>query len=77
MIINVKTIVNRNLSLDTLEKSHTVLQLKETIAAIEGIPAHQVPFRLYLSGRLLQDDDTIEASGITDGSTVHCILPIR
>ena len=75
MIIKVKTVTNRDLSLDTLEPSHTVLQLKEAIESSEGIPVIQQ--RLIFNGKPLQDELTIEASGISAGATVHMVLALR
>ena len=75
MIIIVKTVTNRELKLDTLEPSHTVLQLKEAIESSEGIPVIQQ--RLIFNGKPLQDELTIEASGISAGATVHMVLALR
>ena len=75
MIIIVKTVTTRYLELDTLEPSHTVLQLKEAIESSEGIPVIQQ--RLIFNGKPLQDELTIEASGISAGATVHMVLALR
>ena len=75
MLIKVKTVTNRDLEPASLEPSNTIAQLKEAIESSEGIPVIQQ--RLIFNGKPLQDDLTIEASGIAAGATVHMVLAVR
>jgi ubiquitin-like protein Nedd8 len=75
MLIKVKTVTNRDLDITTIEPTSTVQQLKQQIEASEGIPVVQQ--RLIFGGRPLTDENTIEASGITAGATVHMVLALR
>lgn len=50
----------------------TVLQLKEKYFLAECVEGKTV--RLILRGKLLRDDDTLEASGLGEGSFVHCAV---
>ncbi|KAI3654742.1 hypothetical protein MP228_000122 [Amoeboaphelidium protococcarum] len=54
-----------------IEKTSTVLQLKEKIASEKEIPANEQ--RLIYSGRVLKDPDTLETYKIEDGHTIHLV----
>lgn len=75
MLIKVKTVTNRDLDITTIEKENTIAQLKEAIEASEGIPVVQQ--RLIFNGKPLQDELTVEASGIGPGHIVHMVLALR
>jgi ubiquitin-like protein Nedd8 len=75
MLIKVKTVSNRDLDITTIEPTNTVRQLKAAIEVIEGLPVDSI--RLIFTGRPLVDEMTIEACGVTPGSTVHMILTLR
>jgi large subunit ribosomal protein L40e len=75
MLIKVKTVTNRDLDITTIEKENTIAQLKEAIEASEGIPVVQQ--RLIFNGKPLQDELTVEASGIGAGHIVHMVLALR
>lgn len=52
--------------------SMTVVQLKNVIESIEGIPEDQQ--RLVHAGTLLDNPDTLVNHGIQDNSTLHLVL---
>lgn len=53
----------------------TILDLKQKVYDRIKVPVEQQ--RLIYTGRQLQDVQTVEQSGIRDGSTIHTVLPIR
>merc|ERR1712087_475183 len=58
---------------DGIESTSTILALKEKIAKHEecGIDVKQQ--RLFLKGRLLKDEDTLEAAKIADKATLFLV----
>ena len=59
----------------TVTGDWTVLQLKNTVAVSEGVPAEEQ--RLIFGGKHLQDDFTLHESGVQSGSTVHLMLRLQ
>ena len=57
MLISIKTLSGRKLSLD-FEGSQKIIEIKETLQEKEGIPKEQI--RLIYSGKVLNDEMKIE-----------------
>lgn len=75
MLIKVETVVGKKLEITTLEGHQTVLNIKEQIEMTENLPVAMQ--KLIFNGRPLVDTNTIEASGITAGTTIHMVLALR
>lgn len=74
MEVNVKSGAGgKSFKVDGIESTSTVLALKEKVAANPecGIAVSQQ--RLFLKGRLLKDEDTLEGAKITDKATLFLV----
>ena len=54
-----------------VEKSSTILSLKEKLYQLEGQPVRYQ--RILFQGQPLQDTETMESAGIEEGSVIHQI----
>jgi hypothetical protein len=57
-----------------VEGSTTVLELKQMLEAMEGIPASKA--RLIFAGRQLEDSRTIQDYNILDGHAIHIVMQL-
>lgn len=74
MQIKVKTLTGRDMAID-VEPQDNIIRIKEMMEEKEGIsPAQQ---RLIFNGSLLNDDQTIQESGVQAGSSLHLVLTLR
>lgn len=74
MQIKVKTLTGRDMAID-VEPQDKIIRIKEMMEEKEGIsPAQQ---RLIFNGSLLNDDQTIQESGVQAGSSLHLVLTLR
>ncbi|EER35714.1 conserved hypothetical protein [Candida tropicalis MYA-3404] len=74
MQIKVKTLTGRDMPLD-VEPQDKIIRIKEMMEEKEGIsPAQQ---RLIFNGSQLNDDQTVQESGIQAGSSLHLVLTLR
>lgn len=55
--------------------SPQIFQIKEQLQEKEGIDVKQI--RLISGGKQLNDNETIEASKIEPGGTIHMVLSLR
>lgn len=74
MLISIKTLSGRKLSLD-FEPNQKIIEIKETLQEKEGIPKEQI--RLIYSGKVINDDMTIEECNITAGSALMMALHLK
>ena len=74
MLVNIKTLSGRKLSLD-LDPKQKVIEIKETLQTKEGIPKEQI--RLINGGKVMNDDMTIEESNIAPGGTLMMALHLK
>jgi ubiquitin C len=78
MSVFVKTITNRNLAF-TLEDNMTVMELKQQIESVEGIPIEQM--KLIYSGKLLIDNKYLKEYNIVNETVnktvIHMVLALR
>lgn len=74
MQIKVKTLTGRDIPID-VEPTDKLIHVKEMMEEKEGIPPSQQ--RLIFGGSSLNDDSTIEQSGITPGASLHLVLTLR
>lgn len=58
-----------------IEPSDRVTRIKEMMEEKEGIPPAQQ--RLIFNGSQLNDDATVEQSGIQPGTSLHLVLTLR
>jgi ubiquitin len=68
--INIKTLESQVHKL-RVQKSETVLNLKEKIVDVAGIPVDQQ--RLIFRGRVLKDDHLLSEYHLEDGYTLHLV----
>lgn len=74
MQIKVKTLTGRDMAID-VGPQDKIIRIKEMMEEKEGIsPAQQ---RLIFNGSLLNDDQTIQESGVQAGSSLHLVLTLR
>eukprot|EP00747_Dinoflagellata_sp_TGD_P165631 gnl/TRDRNA2_/TRDRNA2_187167_c0_seq1.p1 gnl/TRDRNA2_/TRDRNA2_187167_c0~~gnl/TRDRNA2_/TRDRNA2_187167_c0_seq1.p1 ORF type:complete len:260 (+),score=84.87 gnl/TRDRNA2_/TRDRNA2_187167_c0_seq1:57-782(+) len=71
MEISVKSSGKATFQLKGIEGSLTVLELKRKCAEECGLPAEQQ--RLFLKGKLLKDEDTLEAAKLSDKATLFLV----
>lgn len=74
MLITVKTLTGKSILVPILLRM-TVLQAKEKIQDLEGIPVDQQ--RLVFASKQLEDDKTLEYYGVQGNSTLHLVLRLR
>jgi hypothetical protein len=74
MLISIKTLSGRKLSLD-FEASQKIVEIKETLQEKEGIPKEQI--RLIFSGKVLNDELKIEECNINPGSALMMALHLK
>lgn len=74
MQVKVKTLTGRDIPVD-VEASDKVIRIKEMMEEKEGIPPAQQ--RLIFNGSQLNDEITIEESGIQAGASLHLVLTLR
>ncbi|ORX69281.1 hypothetical protein DL89DRAFT_174526 [Linderina pennispora] len=74
MNIKVKTLTGKEIEID-IEKTSTVLQIKERVEEKEGIPPPQQ--RLIFGGKQMDDPNTAEFYKIEGGSVLHLVLALR
>ncbi|EGW31553.1 uncharacterized protein SPAPADRAFT_56379 [Spathaspora passalidarum NRRL Y-27907] len=74
MQVKVKTLTGRDILVD-VEPTDKIIRVKEMMEEKEGIsPAQQ---RLIFNGSQLDDDKTIQESGISAGASLHLVLTLR
>lgn len=74
MQVKVKTLTGRDIPVD-VEPSDKIIRIKEMMEEKEGIPPVQQ--RLIFNGSQLDDDNTVQLSGITPGASLHLVLTLR
>lgn len=74
MQVRVKTLTGRDIQID-VEPSDKIMRIKEMMEEKEGIPPLQQ--RLIFNGSQLDDDRTIQDSGIAAGASLHLVLTLR
>lgn len=74
MQVKVKTLTGRDIPVD-IEPSDKVIRIKEMMEEKEGIPPAQQ--RLIFNGSQLNDEITVEESGIQPGASLHLVLTLR
>ncbi|KAI5970417.1 hypothetical protein CANMA_000580 [Candida margitis] len=74
MQVKVKTLTGRDIPVD-IEPQDKIIRIKEMMEEKEGIsPAQQ---RLIFNGSQLDDDKTVQESGIQAGASLHLVLTLR
>lgn len=74
MQVKVKTLTGRDILVD-IEPTDKIIRIKEMMEEKEGIsPAQQ---RLIFNGSQLDDDKTVQDSGILAGASLHLVLTLR
>ncbi|EAZ62794.1 predicted protein [Scheffersomyces stipitis CBS 6054] len=74
MQVKVKTLTGRDILVD-IEPVDRIIRIKEMMEEKEGItPAQQ---RLIFNGSQLDDDKTVQESGIPAGASLHLVLTLR
>ena len=74
MQVKVKTLTGRNILVD-IEPQDKIIRIIEMMEEKEGIsPAQQ---RLIFNGSQLDDDKTVQESGIQEGASLHLVLTLR
>ncbi|GEQ70984.1 hypothetical protein JCM33374_g4665 [Metschnikowia sp. JCM 33374] len=74
MQVKVKTLTGRDIPVD-VEPTDKVIRIKEMMEEKEGIPPAQQ--RLIFNGSQLDDESTVELSGIQPGTSLHLVLTLR
>ena len=74
MLITIKTLSGRNLSLD-FEPNQKVEEIKNALQEKEGIPVQQI--RLIYSGKILKDELTIQEANINPGTTLMMMMHLK
>ncbi|CCG22099.1 Rub1 protein [Candida orthopsilosis Co 90-125] len=74
MQVKVKTLTGRDIPVD-IEPQDKIIRIKEMMEEKEGIsPAQQ---RLIFNGSQLDDDKTVQESGVQSGASLHLVLTLR
>lgn len=74
MQVKVKTLTGRDIPVD-IESSDKIIRIKEMMEEKEGIPPTQQ--RLIFNGSQLDDEKTVQDSGINAGASLHLVLTLR
>lgn len=74
MQIKVKTLTGRDIAVE-VEPSDKVIRIKEMMEEKEGIPPAQQ--RLIFNGSQLDDNQSVQGSGIEAGASLHLVLTLR
>ncbi|KLO06576.1 ubiquitin [Schizopora paradoxa] len=74
MLLNVKTLTGKEISLD-IDEDETITRLKEKVEEQSGVPPPQQ--RLIFSGKQLVDGQTAKESSLKAGDTLHLVLALR
>lgn len=74
MQVIVRTLTGRDILVD-IEPTDNVIRIKEMMEEKEGIPPSQQ--RLIFNGSQLDDNSTVQQSGITAGASLHLVLTLR
>ncbi|KAK6202768.1 ubiquitin-related domain-containing protein [Scheffersomyces amazonensis] len=74
MQVKVKTLTGRDILVE-IEPTDKIIRIKETMEEKEGIPPAQQ--RFIFNGTQLDDEKTVEESGIQAGSSLHLVLTLR
>ncbi|CUM66180.1 uncharacterized protein PRCAT00003838001 [Priceomyces carsonii] len=74
MRVKVKTLTGRDILVD-IEPTDKIIGIKEMMEEKEGIPPSQQ--RLIFNGSQLDDNSTVEESGIGPGASLHLVLTLR
>ncbi|GMM33100.1 NEDD8 family protein [Saccharomycopsis crataegensis] len=74
MQIVVKTLTGKEVTLE-IKPQDTVESVKEIMEEKEGIPPLQQ--RLVFDGKQLNDAQTMDDAGISEGSILHLVLTLR
>ena len=70
MRILIQTISGKVHTID-VEKSTTILSIKEQLYTLEGVPAKYQ--RILYEGQVIADTKTIESIGVEEGSVLHMV----
>ena len=73
-VIEVKTLTGKTLKI-CVKNTFTILELKEEIHNVDGVPADQQ--RIIWSGKEREDECTLNELNIEKGSKVHLVLRLR
>jgi len=72
----VKSLTGRKTLITTMDKTNTILELKEQLSENEGIEVKQI--RLIFKGRQLSDGTTLNDYSIASKQdTIHMVLNLR
>ncbi|KAK6455250.1 ubiquitin-related domain-containing protein [Scheffersomyces xylosifermentans] len=74
MQVKVKTLTGRDILVD-IEPVDRIIRIKEMMEEKEGIPPAQQ--RLIFNGSQLDDEKTVQESGIQAGASLHLVLTLR
>ena len=74
MLITIKTIAGRKISLD-FEPTQKINEIKETLQEKEGIPKDQI--RLIYSGKVLAEESKIEEFNIQPGTIILMMMNLK
>ena len=74
MRIVIQTISGTKRTID-VEKSTTILSIKQQLYALEGLQAEQQ--RILYQGQVIPDTQTIESIGLEEGSVIHMVSALR
>ena len=74
MLITIKTLAGRKISLD-FEPGQKIMEIKESLQEKEGIPKDQI--RLIYSGKVLNEESTIEEAHIQPGTIILMMMNLK
>lgn len=72
---NVLSTAGPRITITTLDKSNTVVDIKRTIEEMEGIPANMI--LLVFKGRKLDDKATLSSCGVVAGATINMVVALK